>query len=376
MAKEKIEKQEQTTPEQQLETYLKNNKEDHYNFEEIKTHVISSGSLILDTAMSSGLRTGTVFRASGVTSGGKTSCSLSFMKNFLETVPNSRGILIKSEGRLSHEVAERSGVVLTEDYTAWKDGTCFIYKTNIYESAISLIRNLVKSNSSKKVYFFLIDSMDSLCPRGDIDRPFEEAGKVAGAALLTSDFLRKMALAFTSMGHVCMMISQVRSTIKINPYEKTAPQITNASGGSAALHYSDWILEFQPRFNKDIIWEGEEGKSKRLGHFCKVVFRKSVNEKDGVECKYPIIYGRTRGTSIWTEMEILDMIKMWQLVEVTARGGWLTFQQTFIDEIKKECNFDLPEKIQGDTAFLKILEENKGITKYLVEKFKKLTTQD
>jgi len=32
------------------------------------------------------------------------------------------------------------------------------------------------------------------------------------------------------------MISQVRSNIKINPYEKGDPQITNASGGNAALH--------------------------------------------------------------------------------------------------------------------------------------------
>ena len=39
----------------------------------------------------------------------------------------------------------------------------------------------------------------------------------------------------------------------LNPYEKTDPKLTNASGGNAMLHYSDWILEFQPRYVKDII---------------------------------------------------------------------------------------------------------------------------
>ena len=86
--------------------------------------------------------------------------------------------------------------------------------------------------------------MDSLVPKADLEKPPEEANKVAGGALLSSDFLRKMALGMTTRGHICYMISQVRSKVSINPYEKTDARVTNASGGNALLHYSDWILEF------------------------------------------------------------------------------------------------------------------------------------
>ena len=70
-----------TSPIQQIEAYLEHNKGDHYNFEEERTYVVSSGSLLLDIEMGGGIKPGIV-RASGVTEGGKTSCALSFARNF------------------------------------------------------------------------------------------------------------------------------------------------------------------------------------------------------------------------------------------------------------------------------------------------------
>ena len=101
--------------------------------------------------------------------------------------------------------------------------------------------------------------------------------KVGGGALLSSDFLRRMALGLATRGHICYMISQVRTKVSINPYEKSDPRLTNASGGNAMLHYSDWILEFQPRWNKDLITTQPNGKGEQLGHWCKVIFRKSTS---------------------------------------------------------------------------------------------------
>ena len=94
------------------------------------------------------------------------------------------------------------------------------------------------------------------------------------------------------------MISQVRATVKINPYEKGDPKVTNASGGNAMLHYSDWILEFQPRWVKDLITTQPNGKGDMLGHWCKIIFRKTPNEKTGTLVRYPIRYGQQDGKSI------------------------------------------------------------------------------
>ena len=53
-----------------------------------------------------------------------------------------------------------------------------------------------------------------------------------------------------------IMISQIRAKVDINPYAKGDPNNqTNASGGNAALHYPDWILEFQKQFKSDKILE-------------------------------------------------------------------------------------------------------------------------
>jgi len=96
-----------SSPVEQIRSYLQENKDEHFNFEKIHEYVVSSGSLLLDIEMGGGIRP-SVIRASGVVEGGKTSCALSFAKNFQKTVDNGMVIYIKSEGRLSPEMIERS----------------------------------------------------------------------------------------------------------------------------------------------------------------------------------------------------------------------------------------------------------------------------
>ena len=177
-----------------------------------------------------------------------------------------------------------------------------------------------------------------------------------------------MALGLATRGHVCYMISQVRAAVKINPYEKGDPKVTNASGGNAILHYSDWILEFQPRFVKDLITTQPNGKGERLGHWCKIIFRKTSNEKTGVEVRYPIRYGRVGGQSIWVEYEVVDMLLAWDMAE--AKGAWVTISDEIIDEVKEKLNLEFKKQHQGMDNLRKYFEENKEIGKYLFFKFR------
>ena len=118
------------TPEEQIEAYLENNKGDHYNFEEERSYAVSSGSLLLDIEMGGGIGPG-IIRASGITEGGKTSCALSFAKNF-QKQENSKVIYIESEGRLTEEMISRAG--LDTEKKKW-----IVYKSNTYESLINLL---------------------------------------------------------------------------------------------------------------------------------------------------------------------------------------------------------------------------------------------
>ena len=345
------------TPLQQIQSYLQDNKEDHYNFDETPEYMVSSGSLLLDIEMSGGIRP-SIIRASGVAEGGKTSCALSFARNFQKTVDNSMAVYIKSEGRLTADMIARSGVDTSSN--KW-----FVYKSNIFESVLQLMRDLITNNPTNCKYFFIIDSMDAMVPKKDIDRSFEDSDKVAGGSVLSSNFLKKMALGLASKGHICFMISQVRSKVSVNMYEKTDPKLTNASGGNALLHYSDWILEFQPRYGGDLIPPKEK---KPDGHWCKVIFRKSANEKTGIEVKYPIKYGRTGGRSVWIEYEIIDMLLQWDMAD--AKGAWIIVRESLIKELKEE-GLEMEGKHQGLDNFRKYLEEKHKIRDYLFNKFKK-----
>ena len=347
------------SPLDQIESYLKQNKGDHYNYEEDRSYAVSSGSLLLDIEMGGGIGPG-IIRASGVTEGGKTSCALSFARNF-QKMDNAMVIYIKSEGRLSPDMVERSGVDTSPE--KW-----FVFKSNVYETVINLMRELIKNNSTDTRYMFIIDSMDSLVPKNDLEKPPEEANKVAGGALLSSDFLRKMALGLTTRGHICFMISQIRRKVSINPYEKTDPRVTNASGGNALLHYSDWILEFQDRHLKDIISTQPNGKGEMLGHWCKVIFKKTPNEKTGSLVRYPIRYGRVDGKSIWVEYEVVDMLLAWEMA--TAKGAWITIADDLIEEVKEKTSLELKKQHQGMDNLRKYFEEEKEIGKYIFFKFR------
>jgi len=315
--------------------------------------------LTMDIEMGGGIHPG-IIRSSGITEGGKTSNALAFGRNFQLVNPEKGCIIyIKSEGRLSEAVIARSGV--DTDPAKWR-----VIPTNDYEFVIDTMRELIKNNDEGNRYFFVIDSLDALVPRNDLAKSAMEANKTAGAALLTADLLRKMAAAFSSRGHICFLISQVRSTIKINQYEKGDPKVTNASGGNAALHYSDWILEFQQRWKGDLIFAGAKQDGNPVGHWCKIMFRKTTNEKTGREVKYPIKYGRTNGTSVWVEYEIVDQLLAWEFAH--AKGAWITMTDELVAELAA-VDLVLPKQHQGEANLKNFLEENPKITSYLFNKF-------
>ena len=86
---------------------------------------------------------------------------------------------------------------------------------------------------------------------------------------------------------MAIFISQVRADIKLDPYSKAPVRQTTATGGNALLHFANFILEFEPRFKKDIILNSPTtpicpDKNPMLGHNVKIVVKKSPNEKQTI----------------------------------------------------------------------------------------------
>jgi len=355
-----------------LSSFLKNNKEDHYNYEDDFDYKVSSGSLQLDIQLQGGFGPG-LHRFCGINEGGKTSAALEVMKNFLLTIPNSKGFYIKAEGRLSNDMKARSGVQFTTDAESWDVGTCFVFESNIYETVVDAMRNLVAKNEEGIKYYFLLDAVDGLITKGDLDKTFEDSNKVAGGAVIAGNFMKRMSIALTKRGHMAVFISQVRADIKLDPYSKAPIRQTSATGGNALLHFANWILEFEARYNGDMILQDPNNKridlekNPAIGHWAKVTVKKSPNEKTNLQIPYPIRYGRKNGTSIWVEKELVDLLYAWEFMN--KAGAWVKPSEDFI-ELIKDLNIETPENFQGEKGLFKFIEDNPSLIKFLTTYFK------
>jgi RecA/RadA recombinase len=345
-----------STANDMLKSFLKDNKEHHYNFEDEIDYKVSSGSLNVDFELGGGFGPG-LHRFVGMNEGGKTSEALEVMKNFLK-MPNSRGLYIKAEGRLSKEMQERSGIEFATAEDNWKDGNCFVFESNIYETVLDLMRALVGDNDNKTKYCFILDSLDGLIMKEDLKKDFQDAHKVAGGALLGAKFMQKMSIALAKRGHMAIFISQVRADIKLDPYTKAPIRQTSATGGNALLHFANYIIEFEAK-----------DKNKILGHYAKITVKKSPNEKSNYTLQYPVRYGRTGGNSVWVEKELIEMLYGWEYVH--KRGAWISADESFL-ELLKENGLDFPEKVQGEAKLSNLFEEDQKLTNFLTSYFKKI----
>lgn len=372
MNKSKTKEKELISSQNILDSFLKSNKSDHYNFEEEITYKVSSGSLQLDLQLDGGFGPG-LHRFVGMNEGGKTSESLEIVKNFLRDIPNTKAFYIKAEGRLSPEMRERSGVKFVFSAEEWEVGTCFVFESNIYETVVDIMRELVAKNDEKIKYCFLLDSVDGLITRGDLDKSFEDSNKVAGGAVIAANFMKRLSIALAKRGHMAIFISQVRADIKLDPYTKAPIRQTSATGGNALLHFANYIIEFEPRYKGDLILQDPNNKTPDIqknpiiGHFAKVTVKKSPNEKTNMTISYPIRYGRKNGTSIWIEKEIVDLLYAWEFIE--KKGSWINLSEEF-KEMLTENGFTLSDKIQGDYNLFKIIEEDKKLCQFLTSYFK------
>ena len=349
------------------EAYFKSNQEYHLNFEEAADqYVVSSGSMILDKVLGGGFGSG-LHRFIGANEGGKTNEALHVMHNMIRDIDNSKGLFVMAEGRLSEDVRKRAGIKFVNHPEDWVTGTCLVWECNITDTVVDFLRGLLKNNHDQEKFCIIIDSMDGLITKEDLEKGSSDARKVAGGALMCSDFLRRVSLGMSKFGHMCIMISQVRSSINVSQYAKADPNNqTNSSGGNAILHYPDWILQFLKQNKSDKILEKPTEQitpdNKIYGHNAKVAILKSTNESTGQVVSYPIKHGRMAGKSIWIEREIAEMLLMWGYLE--KAGAWLKLDEELKEYLTTQ-QVPFKDSYQGSKAFYEFLESDSKATSCL-----------
>ena len=353
-----------------LNSLLNGYEEDHFNFVKSKEYKVSTGSLILDSVISMG--TG-IHRLTGFSGSGKTSEALQILKNTLDSIENSKGIYVKAEGRLSREIQARAGVKFVFSADEWVVGTCFVLESNIFEAVADILESLSRQCAAQdQVLCMIIDSMDALILKNDSDKKVGETYKTAGPQALMKKFLARMALPVNKYGHICLILSQVSSTIKIDPYTKELPRATSSSGGFGLTHFSDYILEFEYNYDgnrilKDPSAKYDAEKNRAIGHWVRLTVRKSDKETQGTRVEYPVRYGQSGGNSIWTEFEIADIMLKYEFAHKS--GAWLTIDDSII-ELAKQSGVEIKGKFQGEDALRKELTDNAGMKKLLLDKIR------
>lgn len=344
----------------------------HFNHIIPKTYRISTGSLNLDLETGGGLNP-SIIRCAGPAEGGKTSFSLNIIKNFLTSINNSKGLYFLSDKELSEELRIRSGVKFVEDENEWVDGTCFILRTNIYETVCNTIKRLVETKTNTN-FVFVLDSMDNFAPKSALECDFGESFIKGGIGAITSHFFKHFNILLPRLGHLTIMISQYRDTVVIGKQAAyIPPKQMSTSGGRSQEHAVTWAFEFKQALSteNDMYWEGERNQSKKLGHNCIIQLKKSPNEKTFTTVRYPIVYGRGPGKSVWIEREILDQLLIWSMVK--RNGGWLSWEPSILQEVEK-LDTSVSKQIQGQDNFVKYLESKPDITKYLYDKIRTTIT--
>lgn len=369
---EEVSEEKIITPEKQALAFLRKNKEDHYNFEETHYYKTRCSSLLVNARIGGGLPPG-AHRATGIAGGGKTSGVLDFLLHFLNNTtdnsPKRRGVYIMSEGRLSPEVKERSGVKFVHDVEDWEDGTCFVFESNVFETVFGFMGELIRNNQTGTKYFFIVDSVDMMAKRDDLAKGLEDAAQVAGGPVITSVFLKKTSLALSKRGHYAFFISQLRDSIKISMSGPAPTQRQGgANGGHALEHGADFVFEYLARWKGDQI---VDAKGKIIGHYCKVRIVKSNNETNGVEITYPIRYNQKNGKSVWVEKEICDLLVMWEWI--VRKGSWFSPSQELIN-ILGDAGFECPTQLQGLESWFDYFDKNPDTTQFLSQFLSKLTS--
>ena len=350
------------SPKDILGNFLKEKPESHLNFVVEKDYRASTGSMIWDVYTDGGLTPG-LHRLMGPPESGKSSAALEIARNFLAMGPNGRGLYVKAEGKLPKEMIARTGLKFVWDYEEWEPGTIFVLESNHYEFIINLLRRLVIVPDNPFLYCVIFDSMDGLILENDVKKETGENNKVAGAPKLTKEFLQKMGNEFTKRGHMCLMLSQYSTNISLDPYaapENKRPR--QGGGGWAAAHYAHFVFDFGDTYGGDLIKENPKlppsPTNKILGKRVKIKFKKSPNEKTGMEINYPVKYGVTGGSSVWTAVEVVDTMVMFGMIKIAA---WIDFPSILASELKKH-DIEAPAKFNGERKLINWLEADPKAT--------------
>ena len=259
----------------------------------VKVDTISSGSLVLDSALGiGGYPKGRVIEIYGPESSGKTTVALHAIASVQKK--GGRAAFIDAEHAIDPEYAKRLGVNVDDLILSQPDSG---------EQAMEIVEILVKSQS---VDLVVVDSVAALVPQAELDGEMSDA-QVGAQARLMSKALRKITALLNKSECSIIFINQLREKVGImfgNP--ETTP------GGRALKFYSTIRLDVRKG-------EAIKNGSDIIGNVVNIKVVKNKVAAPFKTASVDLVYG----LGVNHEGEVLDLAANNEIVKKS--GSWYDY---------------------------------------------------
>ena len=237
-----------------------------------------SGCALLDCVLGGGYAETRIINIVGDKSTGKTLLAIEACANFVEKYgKNARVYYNEVEAAFDRSYASSLGLPLAsvdfcegmQDFTA--DG--------LFEHLSAVI----ESHKTDERVLYIVDSLDALSDRDEMDRKIDEASYGAGKARKMSQLFRRLIKSLSSSNVTIIIVSQVRDNIGV-AFGKNYSR----SGGRALDFYASQVIYLA---HKGYLKRTRKGIERAYGINVKAKCEKNKVGTPFRDCEFPIIFG-------------------------------------------------------------------------------------
>lgn len=238
------------------------------------TKCFHSGSTLLDCVLGGGWAEARIANLVGDKSTGKTLLAIEACKHFADKYPGCKIHYAEAEAAFDPGYAEMLGLDLST--------VQFYEGMHTVENWHDHIQSVIDESEGKPT-LYILDSLDALSDKAELDREIDKASYGATKARQLSEIFRRVTASLSKSNVTLIIISQVRENIGVTFGEKHT-----RSGGKALDFYCSQIL-WLAHIGK--IDKEKKGIKRTIGVQIRARCKKNKVGPAWRDCEFPLYFG-------------------------------------------------------------------------------------
>lgn len=236
---------------------------------------LSSGCTLFDCALGNGYPFGRIINLVGNKAAGKTSLGIEACANFSKMFPEGKIWYCEAEAAFSMEFAENIGLPIEQ--------VEFVDNCVTVEDLFEDLETKLNELDGKTPSIYLVDSLDALSDRSEIDREIDKGSYGAAKSKILSQLFRRLVKKIEEKQMLLVIISQVRDNISAMAFGEKHTR----SGGRALDFYASqiiWITDIQA------LKKTKNKVERRIGNVVRAKIKKNKVGNSYRDVDFPIYY--------------------------------------------------------------------------------------